>query len=201
MNNLDKERENYPRVTEIIGKQTIEAMDCIPPAVLANACLRGTMVHGYCTAYAEGLYVSGIEQEYEEYYKAFTKWYDQNVKNLVIASKRLYDDNLKFSGEFDMIVEMKSGAKALLDIKTSYAKSKTWPIQLAAYDHLCNLACLEYDEVFILHLKRKEGESNHKNSLPTIEAVRQTHNCLNTSWDIFESALKCYDYFHRKERK
>ncbi len=89
-----------------------------------------------------------------------------------------------------MIVIMKDSKQTvLLDLKTSCAVSKTWPIQLAAYEHLCKLNGFGIDKVLIVHLK-KNG---------TAQSI--SYPDLTTYWEIFDSSLTCYDYFNRKEGK
>lgn len=205
MNDLQKLRSQYPRVSDIIGRQNEAEMRAIPIDYLANAAIRGTKIHKYCTQYIQGLFVCDIEAEYQPYVDAFVEWTSEHVKRPILCATRLYDDVKRFTGEFDMILELKNGKRALIDVKTTATSSKTWPVQLAAYDHLCRLNGIEYDEVFILHLKKKskkkkEGE-NLVNSPLEVNAACLVPEDLNASWDIFTNALHCFDYFHRKEPK
>ncbi len=205
MNDVTKNRETYPRVSEIIGKQNEAEMRSIPIDYLVHASIRGSKIHKHCTAYVKGLFNPEIEEEYLPYFNEFVRWCDENVKRPILCSTRLYDDVKRFTGEFDMILELKSGKKALIDLKTSAQPSKTWALQLAAYDHLCKLNGLEYEEIFILHLKKKaiskKMKEENPNDPPLINAESIYPEDLNSSWDIFSSALECYDYFHRKEPK
>lgn len=206
MDHMAIKRAQYARVSDIIGRQTEAEMRKIPVENLVNASIRGHKVHAYCTAYMKGLCVAGVEDELLPYYDAFVEWYDQNVQLLLLSNTRLYDDVKRFSGEPDMIIQMKSGKKALVDLKTNASPSKSWPIQLAAYDHLCKLSGHTYDEVFILHLKKKtpkKKDGEESGDLPPTEVHAKLHvpDDLSQSWDIFSSALTCYDYFHRKEPK
>jgi hypothetical protein len=132
-----------------------------------------------------------------------------NIEECLHSSVRLYDDTLRFTGEFDMIVKLKGNNKiALLDIKTSYTTSKTWPVQLAAYSHLCRSNDYEFNTIMNIHLKKthaalyeeKEGEKVLV-SPPRVNARIIMHEDITPYWDIFSSALKCYDYFDRKEVK
>src|ERR1700757_3005699 len=155
MSELEEQRALYPRVSNIIEKQNANELKAVSIEVLANACLRGQKVHDYCTAWAKNLWVTDIEEEYQPYFDAFVRWALEHVDELVYSSTRLYDDVRKFTGEFDMIVKMKRTNKlVLLDIKTSSAKSKAWPVQLAAYGHLCKENGLPFDQIMNLHLKK-----------------------------------------------
>jgi hypothetical protein len=191
---LQDARLLYPRVSDIIGKQTYKEMQSIPIEVLANAQIRGTKVHEYCTGYVQGLWLPEIEEEYQPYFESFVKWYTENVQETLFICTRLYDDVKRFSGEFDMIVILKdSKEKALIDIKTSANVSKSWPIQLAAYKHLCGINDYHIESVYNIHLKKtKPG---------VVKPVSIKHADLTAAWGIFSSALDCFDYFDRKELK
>ncbi len=207
MNDLDIERLNYVRVSTIIGKQTAEEMAAIPSDVLANAAYRGTKVHDYCTTYVKGLWLPVMEAEYEPFVQTFIEWYDQKVKKLLFTNTRLYDDEKKITGEFDMIVELKENNRiAMLDLKTSANVSRSWPVQLAAYKHLCELNGFHPDIYYNIHLKKtksatyelKEGIKTMVTP-PKVKSVEIPHGDLTASWEIFSSALTCYNFFNRKE--
>lgn len=209
MNNLEELRLTYPRVSDIISKQNAAEFKSIPIQTLANACIRGTKVHDYCTAWVKGLWVDGIEPEYQPYFDAFVHWYKTEVEDVIQMPTRLYDDEKRFTGEFDMIVKMK-GKKglALIDIKTSCNKSKTWPVQLAAYAHLCDVNEIAFDYIVNVHLKKTqsatcdyiEGEKVEISPL-LVKPMTIEYGDIIPYWQIFHSALQCYDYFERKEAK
>jgi|GEM_PF-2291327 len=205
MNEQDQARTKYPRVSDIIGIQTEREMRSIPLENLIAASEKGTKIHRYCTAYAKGLMLPEIEIECAPYLEAFKEWSNLCLKKVLLTRTRLYDDQLRYSGEPDMIVELKNGKKALIDIKSSAQESKAWAVQLAAYDNICRKSGWTYDEIFILHLKKKapkKKKGEDQEDLPQevkSECLMQLH--ISTHWDIFASALKCYDYFNRKEPK
>lgn len=208
MDDLAEKRTLYPRVSDIISKQNVDELRNVPIETLANACIRGTKVHDYCTAWMKNLWVSDIEKEYQPYFDAFTKWASENVKCSLHTGIRLYDDVKRFTGEFDMIVQMADDRIVLLDIKTSASKSKAWPIQLAAYDHLCKINGYKFDGVLNLHLKKvraaafeEKEEEKVQVSPPHIKACTVWYEDISPYWEIFASSLKCYDYFDRKEVK
>jgi hypothetical protein len=208
MNDLEEKRALYPRVSDIIGKQNAEEFRSIPLDVLANACIRGQKVHDYCTAWIKDLWIPDVESEYKPYVESFTEWASNHISEHLFSAVRLYDDDRMFSGEFDMIVKLKNGETALLDIKTSAASSKTWPLQLAAYAHLCQVNGFCFNAVYNIHLKKnpstvrkeKQGEKISL-SLPAVQTREIRYDDLNSYWRIFSSALECYDYFNRKEVK
>jgi PD-(D/E)XK nuclease superfamily len=205
---LNIKRASYPRVSDIIGKQNADELKSIPVDTLANACIRGQKVHSYCTAKIKNLWVPEIELEYQPYVDAFTDWAEENISKELHSAVRLYDDVKRFTGEFDMLVELKSGEIALLDIKTSSAKSKAWPIQLAAYGDLLTTNGYKFDAVYNIHLKKvKPGiydEENEQKVLitpPQVKAYQIRYDDLKPYAEIFSYALQCYDYFSRKEAK
>lgn len=207
MNELEIERLNYIRVSAIIGKQTAEDMALIPPDILANAGYRGTKVHNYCTTYAKGLWLPVMEAEYEPYVKAFIEWYEEKVNKLLHANTRLYDDEKKITGEFDMIVELKeNNTIAMLDLKTSANVSRSWPVQLSAYKHLCELNGFHPEIYYNIHLKKTkcavfELIEGNKTMItpPQVKAKEIPHEDLTSEWEIFSSALRCYQFFNLKE--
>lgn len=205
MEAMEATRSEYPRVSNIIGKQTEAEMRLIPIDALANAAIRGTKIHAHCTAYLKGLWIPEIEEEYEPYVKCFMNWADENVESLIHSNIRLYDDTFKFTGEFDCIVKLKDSKKiALIDIKTSASPSKSWPIQLAAYNHLCCKNDYNIDTSYIIHLKKTKSSKSDEEKLglpfkiKSIETEYQATD-LKAYWLIFSSALECYYYFERKE--
>lgn len=201
-------RDTYPRVSDIISKQNNELRG-IDVDILANACLRGERIHAYCTAWARNLFLDDIEPEYQPYVDSFIAWAELNVEEILHSSVRLYDDILRFTGEFDMIVKMKGSNKIyLIDIKTSSAKSKTWPVQLAAYGHLCKSNGYEFEGIMNVHLKKfkpavfEEIEGKKVMiSPPHVRTCVSEYEDIACFWEIFSSALKCFDYFDRKEVK
>lgn len=208
MSELDQARALYPRVSDIINKQNHTELRQIPLEHLVEASIRGTAVHNYCNIYLKGLWMGEIEQEYKPYVDAFIEWTEKNVEEVVHTSTRLYDDQKKFTGEFDLIVKLKhSKDVVLVDIKTSAKPSKAWPIQLSAYKHLLDVNGYKgITKVFNLHLKKvkaaiyeKREEEKVLVSPPLIQSVQIEHTNLTHYWEIFSSALSCYDYFERKE--
>jgi hypothetical protein len=203
-------RESYPRVTQILQKQTLAEMREIPLDRLINASIRGTAVHNYCTAFLEKLFMPELEEEYAPYVDAFTQWADENIKEVIQTRRRFYDDTLKFSGEPDAILILKdSDIPTLIDIKATCTSSKTWALQLGAYQHLCIKNGIPIGRSMNLHLKKSTKTKTEKIqgekvriSIPVICAKEVLPPIdFNESWKIFNSALVCFDYFDRKEEK
>ena len=123
------------RVTEILAPY--QNFSGIPPDVLSHASERGTLVHKICAIHAKGLpWLLDITSECQGYVDSFKDWFKNMVQKVVFVEKRLTDKDLGFSGQIDLLVRLKSGKVALIDLKTPAAIGKTWRMQLAAYAYL-----------------------------------------------------------------
>jgi hypothetical protein len=202
MNYEDHILPGFARISEITSKQIEKEMRAIPLDTLINASIRGTKVDGYCAAYLEGLFIPEIEEEYLPYFQAFKQWYDDHVEMVLYPTERLYCDELRITGKFDFILHLKNGEDVLIDLKATATESKSWPIQLAAYNHLCTIAGYQIDGVYNLHLKKQYGKKTKDGGKAPFKIVAklidQTPK-LQKSWDIFKACLACYDYFDREE--
>lgn len=180
-------RENYPRISDILDIWSDFSQ--IDPVVLENACKRGTMVHAYCTAYAKGLWDLDPEEALKGYVDSFKRWFDENVEEFISAEERLYDDDLAFSGKYDMIVRLKGHSEpTLIDLKTCASFKRDWPVKLAAYLHLLNLNNYNVLDAFSIRLK-KDGKK---------PCVKEYGDC-NPYFRVFLAALNSYDYFIRRK--
>lgn len=206
MDSLEEKRALYPRVSEIIGKQTDREMRSIPIENLVNACIRGTKVDTYCTAYLNNCFLPEMEEEYKPYVESFIEWADQNIERTIFTKIRLYDDELKFSGEPDALVILKrSACPALIDLKATAKSSKSWGVQLAAYKHLCKVNGYEVEDMYNVHVKKTKVATYDENrkivTPPKTKVVEIPYPDTKPYWAIFVHALGCYDYFDRKEDK
>ncbi len=184
---IEEIRPGYTRISDILKPFT--KFDNIPPEVLHRAADRGTRVHEYCSAYANNIFLSDIDEDCEGYVDSFIQWYDENVVKLLYSEKRLYDDMLKITGQFDLIVKLEdSDEVVLIDIKTPERESNTWAIQLAAYSYL-----IAYDLKITIDVRKilrlsKDG----KKATVTTYTDHKIHDIL------FFNACKLYEYFNRK---
>lgn len=196
----------YPRVSDILSKQNANAMRAIPLDVLVSASIRGTAIHRYCTAHLKKLFFIDIEPDYQVYFDAFVEWADEHIEKVYDTEVRLFDHTLRYTGEYDIRAKLKNREGIyLIDIKTSCAPYKTWPLQLAAYKNLCDVNEILVDHAMVVHLKKKKPTKKQlKLDASLTIAVDSKEIPLEDAtlaWDIFSSALKCYDYFDRKEPK
>lgn len=147
-------RENYLRVTSVLypfsGLQNINA------DVLAHAAERGTKVHKTCEAIVEGLGELGVDDETWGYVESFKKWWATGP-TIVEVEKRFWDDELRLTGQVDLIIKTPEG-DAILDIKTSSRPSKTWQAQGSAYAYLAKNAGFQIKKIFFLHLNKHGKE-------------------------------------------
>lgn len=185
----------YPRVSEILAPYTNIALSQIPKDVLENAAKRGTAIHSLCTAYARGDFIPKIEEEYEPYFNSFVEWYDENVEGLIKSEDRLYDDELRYCGKFDLLVQLYNNPNevVLIDIKTSTKIYESHVVQLAAYKNLVNLQgpASVRGIVFrgILLQLGKKGKP----------AKEHSYSNLKPYFNKFLHAISLYNYFIRKE--
>lgn len=154
-------RINYVRVSEILSHYDAWSFGHIDPDVLSNACERGTQVHAQCTAFVRNLFSIEPSEQVSYYVESFKNWWEAreddlyiNQGEIVLSEKRLYDDELKFSGKADLIYK-KDDKFVLIDWKTSASKSTKSPLQLAAYVHLIETNLdIQIDEAKLLHLSK-----------------------------------------------
>lgn len=183
------ERQDYPRISDIMALYTQAGFDFVSEQALNAAKARGTDVHSYATAYAKKLWSLEPEEHLKGYVDSFKLWYDENVEEFISGETRLYDDDLMFSGKYDMIVRLKGEEHhTLIDMKTSAAFQKDWPVKLSAYLHLLNLNSHNVFHAISIRLK-KDGKK---------PCVKPYGDC-NIYYKIFLSALTCYDYFIRRK--
>lgn len=179
----------YPRVTEILNPFT--SYDKVPPNILERAAARGTTVHALCAGLAKDEWIPDgmIGEEYLGYVKSFKQWAKHQVKKFVIIEKRYHDDFRGYSGQLDFVVQGNDGELYLVDLKTSAAPQKTYPIQMAAYDNLLRQHQVKVKGAMLVYLD-KDGE------FPEIDYIED----FNEQWSVFCSALHCWNYFKRTKK-
>lgn len=142
--------EKYTRVSKIL--QPFSGLDHINPEIVQNAANRGTAVHKVCEGIVSGLGEYGVYDEINGYVESFKKWWSQGHE-VICVEKRFFDDELMITGQCDLITSTCSGL-TIIDFKTSYKPSKTWPIQGAAYAYLAKKNGYDIKNVMFLHLKK-----------------------------------------------
>jgi len=138
----------YPRVTEIISP-FLEFP--VSNNTLELACERGKLIHKYCVAELQDLFVPEYG-ELEGYVQSFRSLLP--VK-LIKAEFEVKHEQFGYIGHPDMVVEWK-GEKWLWDLKTSEVANKAWIMQLSAYYYALPNE-LKPDKIAAVRL-RKDGK-------------------------------------------
>lgn len=172
----------YRRVTEILYPYS--GLENIDRNIVENAANRGSRVHHTCEAIVRGL-PAFTDDETAPYVECFRQWY--NDQKIVTIEERFFCDVLKITGKCDMIIDEGNGL-TILDLKTSYRPSKTWPLQGAAYAYMAKAKGYDIKNIHFLHLR--------KNKLPRIYEYTYEDNIV-----LFRKALDIYNYFWPKGYK
>lgn len=160
--------DGYLKVTQVL--HPFSGLGMINKDILQNAAERGSVVHFFCDCIASQLGTFGVEEKVAKYARnaehttkelekvngcleSFEKWYDSKKVFKFLFIKRLYDEELKLTGETDMLYESPEGL-TLLDVKTSCAESKTWRLQGSAYAHLLRLVGVDVKRIEFLKLSK-----------------------------------------------
>lgn len=152
-------KAGYTRVTQIIGWFEAIQLSKIGKDVLHNAGLRGSRVHQQIEDYFDNSSQTG---DLNSYFGSFLQWYS-GLKNplLVVKESRLYCDVLKITGKFDGLMRLEGYDKAVLvDWKTSsIASPRTWKLQGAYYQYLCERNKIDIDPTMIFIQLDKFGSA------------------------------------------
>lgn len=177
-----------PRVTTILKRYNDYGN--VPPLILEKAAARGSAVHALCEGIAKGEWIteSMVEPKWSGYVQSFREWHESQVESYAVIEKRLFDRDLNFSGQVDLVINSSQGMTYLCDLKTTAKSHKTHAIQLAAYEHLLAIHGIEVEASMIVYLQ-KNG------SFPEI----QLYEDLTNEWNVFLSALHCYNYFNHED--
>lgn len=176
-------------MTEILRPYT--SYDQVPVDILQRAAARGTTVHALCAGIAKGNWIPDgmVGDEYLGYVRSFKQWSEAQVSKFEIIEKRYMDDDLKYSGQLDFVVEGTDGSMYLVDLKTSAKPQKTYPVQMAAYDSLLRKQGVNVHGAMIVYLK-KDGD------FPDIHFIED----LKPEFAVFVSALYCWNYFNKGKK-
>ena len=151
----EKSRENYLRVTHVL--YPFSGLQSLDPDVVAYAAERGTKVHRICEGIMAGLGEIGVEDETWGYVESFKKWWAKGI-DVVAMELRFWDDDLKLTGQVDLIIKTPDGL-AIVDLKTSSRPSKTWEAQGSAYAYLARKAGHDIQKIYFLHLNKHGKEA------------------------------------------
>lgn len=180
---------DYPRVTEVLRPFT--TYDQVPKNILERAAAKGTSVHALCAGIAKDEWIPDgmIDEELIGYVNSFKKWRAAQVSKFLVIEKRYQSATHEYSGQVDFVVEGTDGKIYLVDIKTSSAPQKTYPVQMAAYDYLLKTHGMTLHAAMLVYLD-KDGE------FPDIHLLED----LQTELDVFMKALSCWKFFNKRRK-
>lgn len=171
----------YTRVSTIL--QPFSGLDKIDPAIVQHAADRGTKVHRICEAIILGLGEIDVDDETFGYVHSFKQWWAPG-HSIVKMEHRFRDDLLMVTGQIDLIIDSPEGL-SVVDFKTSYRPSKTWPVQGAAYAYLASKSGLQIANIQFIHL-------NKKGLYPTIYHYPVDHG-------LFCSVFHTWQHFYQEK--
>ena len=197
MIHLDKQRESYYRVTEVLCP--FNGYGAAPASLMKQYQRRGTIVHKACNRFTEigpdwylDLEIDGMAASDEEislakpYVDSFAQWFDPSTMQIIEKEERLYDDSLELTGEPDLIISQ-GGCLYIDDIKTSKSVNKTWAFQLAAYRYLMKNRCIGNLYPYKRRVIQVSGEGIRPNVI--------VFDDYETEIDIFLKAVELYKTF------
>jgi hypothetical protein len=145
---VTSERDKYPTVTEVLS--IFGKWDEIDRNILQNAAWRGQRIHDAIAQYLETwqqrkkptMDIEGIREDIQikPYLDYITPWLGDAILKVLAVESRLYDDELRLSGQCDAIIETADHTIILIDWKSTAYVQPTWKLQLAAYWHLVHCA-------------------------------------------------------------
>jgi PD-(D/E)XK nuclease superfamily len=185
------DREDYLRVTDVLAP--ISGIDRVPKNILEMAAARGTLVHSIVQWHlAEGNALwdtPGINEEVRGYIQSFENIWSMFGHGLItpfIMEKRFYCDELRLTGQVDLLCTDANGTRWLIDFKTSSKPSPTWPLQMSAYRYLIGLSSVAIDKMAVIHL--------HKDGSPAGLLEYEDH------FQLFMDCYKVYKHFFSKTK-
>jgi hypothetical protein len=156
----------------------------IRPDILDAAIKRGNVVHAAGAAYAGGLWVPALPEDYQGYFESFKKWFDGHVQEVIFIEERFFDETYFYNGKPDLGVVLKDGRRVIPDLKTPASEMPTWKSQIAAY---CELAAKKYPPRF-------EGMSLRLQKSGRMARATVYEHSQN-DFGVFLAALTAYRYF------
>ena len=185
----------YDRVTNVLAPFT--GIEFVDKNLLEFAGDRGTRVHSHIEGYLKGWGFGDPDEAVKPYLKSFELFWEGSkhvFKNgEIILEKRMYCHTKKITGQADVIIKDADGKTYLIDWKTSAVKSKSWALQGAAYQYLCQRSGYHnVDPVMFVRLSKvgkkaslsKEKDEDFKGNL-----------------SIFFKCLELYRYFDMKKTR
>ena len=100
----------------------------------ADCRARGSAVHTACYAELMGVYAVPLPADWQLYVESFKRWLDAVKPTVIMAEKRLVDNEAGYCGQLDFYGEIHGRTgRGVIDIKTAQQKHKWHRLQGAAY--------------------------------------------------------------------
>ncbi len=177
---MDEIKPGYTRVTEIL--YPFSGIKDINPDIVQNAADRGTRTHKVCESIVMGLGEWDVDDQIRPYVESFKQWWDLGHEVLAVE-QRFYDDEYMLTGAVDLILRTDE-CDIIIDLKTSYKPSKTWPLQGSAYAKMARQSGYNIQKIQFLHLNRYGLK-------PRIYEYPD-------QWDTYLSCWHVYNHFYRR---
>ena len=130
---MEKIREGYTRVSEIVGQWN--SYGSVPKYIMEEAALRGQYVHAAIKMHIDQGCTFPLDSEMDKYYQSYIRWREHTNLVSIQNERRYYSDNLMLTGEIDaLVVTPESSCPMILDWKTSFKEvPENWILQGALY--------------------------------------------------------------------
>lgn len=157
----------------------------VDPDILMLSQIRGTQVHASLSCFAKGLWQPPLPDEWQGYVNSGITWIEKYTKEIHLAEETLVDEGFGYKGTLDLIVTMVDGLLTIPDYKTARAKSKVWPVRMAAYRNLAIKNGYPIQKVGALRL-REDGSP----------AIFDHYPIAESDFAVFHAALQAHRYFN-----
>lgn len=158
----------------------------VPPNVLEEAKLRGTLAHNLFASYALGLWIPAIPENCIGFFDSFRRWFDDTVEEVIAVEKRIIHPTYHFTGQLDLLCQIRGDSGLmLLDNKTPLALYKSWQVQCAAYKKLADLEYPNITRTGSLRLSRDGKRAKLEEYSKTVERDFALFLCCLSAYQFF----------------
>lgn len=199
----DMEREHVLRVVKAAPEGCCEKVlrELIGEPWAANvkrdrAADIGTVTHARCEAFLHGLELDedGLDHELVDKstngFVRFVDWWKSEGLEVVHSELQMVSEKMQVGGTADIIARRRSGARVLVDLKTSKA-SKWWPYPETFGQVACYAAMYEevsgntVEEIHVVRIGKEENDPG--------QSVRLTADERAAGMQLFSAALDAHN--------
>lgn len=131
----------YPRVSQVLDvinkpglvRWRTKVGDAEANRISKEARTLGTAIHAVCEAVNRGQLVPMDKPALTPFLRVYQQWYRREVSECVAVEETVWSDRYGFAGTLDVVMRLKDGRLALVDLKSSNSVSETYRAQTAAY--------------------------------------------------------------------